>query len=58
MVDVDGSGSIEYDSAVEGKSPSSTTYGQYRTLVLGDELAEFTFGGATSSLSQLLCNFS
>jgi len=46
--DVDGSGSIEYDSAVEGKSPSSTSYGQYRTLVLGDELAEFTFGGETS----------
>ena len=46
--DVDGSGSIEYDSAVPGKSPSSTTYGQYRTLVLGDELAEFTFGGVTA----------
>lgn len=42
--DVDGSGSIEYDSTVPGKSPSSTSYGQYRTLVLGDELAEFTFG--------------
>ena len=46
--DVDGSGSIEYDSAVPGKSPSSTNYGQYRTLVLGDETAEFTFGGETS----------
>ena len=46
--DVDGSGSIEYDSAVPGKSPSSTSYGQYRTLVLGDELAEFTFGGEIS----------
>ena len=46
--DVDGSGSVEYDSAVEGKSPSSTNYGQYRTLVLGDELAEFTFGGVTA----------
>ena len=46
--DVDGSGSIEYDSAVEGKSPSSTNYGQYRTLVLGDENAEFTFGGVTA----------
>ncbi|MDB4344522.1 hypothetical protein OAA18_00390 [bacterium] len=42
--DVDGSGSIEYDSTVPGKSPSSTNYGQYRTLVLGDENAEFTFG--------------
>ena len=46
--DVDGSGSVEYDSAVEGKSPSSTNYGQYRTLVLGDENAEFTFGGVTA----------
>ena len=46
--DVDGSGSLEYDSAVPGKSPSSTSYGQYRTLVLGDELAEFTFGGETA----------
>ena len=46
--DVDGSGSIEYDSTVEGKSPSSTSYGQYRTLVLGDENAEFTFGGQVS----------
>ena len=46
--DVDGSGSVEYDSAVPGKSPSSTNYGQYRTLVLGDENAEFTFGGVTA----------
>ena len=46
--DVNGSGSIEYDSAVPGKSPSSTNYGQYRTLVLGDENAEFTFGGVTA----------
>jgi hypothetical protein len=44
--DVDGSGSEEFDSAVTGKSPSSTIYGQYRTLVLGDENAEFTFDGA------------
>ena len=47
--DVDGSGSEEYDSAVEGKSPSSTIYGQYRSLVLGDENAEFIFDGASSA---------
>lgn len=46
--DVDGSGSLEFDSAVAGKSPSSTNYGQYRTLVLGDENAEFSFGGVTA----------
>ena len=47
--DVDGSGSVEFDSSVPGKSPSSTIYGQYRSLVLGDENAEFTFDGASVS---------
>lgn len=44
-----GSGSIAYNLDVDGKSPSSTIYGQYRTLVLGDENASFTFGSVTSS---------
>lgn len=46
--DVKGSGSNAYNSAVVGKSPSSTIYGQYRTLVLGDEDSSFSFGGTTS----------
>jgi hypothetical protein len=45
----EGSGSEAFDSAVVGKSPSSTNYGQYRNLVLGDENADFSFGGITSS---------
>ena len=45
----DGSGSQAYNLDVDGKSPSSTIYGQYRTLVLGDENASFTFGSVTSS---------
>jgi len=44
-----GGGSLLYDPAVPGKSPSSTIYGSYRTLVLGDETAAFSFGGVTSS---------
>jgi hypothetical protein len=44
-----GSGSAAYNLDVDGKSPSSTVYGQYRTLVLGDENASFTFGSITSS---------
>ena len=44
-----GSGSAAYNLDVDGKSPSSTVYGQYRTLVLGDENADFTFGSITSS---------
>ena len=43
----DGAGSLSYNSAITG-SPSQTVYGQYRSLVLGDENAEFTFGGVAS----------
>jgi hypothetical protein len=43
--DIDGSGSAPYNASVIGKSPSSTIYGQYRTLVLGDEDNAFNFGG-------------
>ena len=46
--DSTGGGSVRYNSAVSGKSPSSTIFGQYRTLVLGDEDSSFSFGGTTS----------
>lgn len=46
--DKKGSGSLYYNNSVAGKSPSSTIYGQYRNLVLGDEESEFTFGGEAS----------
>ena len=44
-----GSGSSFYNNAVVGASPTKTTYGQYQVLVLGDENANFVFGGYTSS---------
>jgi hypothetical protein len=44
-----GSGSQLYNTAVDGKSYSGTVYGQYQILTLGDENAQFTFGGVTSS---------
>jgi hypothetical protein len=44
-----GSGSSLYNAAVAGASPTKTTYGQYRNLILGDENSNFIFGGATSS---------
>lgn len=44
-----GSGSLYYNSLVTGMSPTRTLYGQYRTLILGDENAQFVFGGITSS---------
>ena len=44
-----GSGSIWYNPAVDGMSPTRTNYGQYRTLVLGDENASFIFGNYSAS---------
>jgi len=40
-----GSGSLYYNNSVPGVSPSSTIYGQYRSLVLEDENSRFLFGG-------------
>jgi len=39
-------GGIEFNASVPGKSPTSTIYGQYRSLVLEDEDADFTFGSS------------
>ena len=44
-----GSGSQYFDDNVVGKTPTSAVYGQYRSLVLGDEDTDFTFGTITSS---------
>lgn len=46
-----GSGSTLYNSIVPGRSPSLTTYGQYRALILEDENATFTFGSSTNTLT-------
>jgi hypothetical protein len=47
--DQEGSGSTFFNSLVTGSSATRSNYGQYRTLVLGDENASFIFGNATSS---------
>lgn len=44
-----GTGTPLYNSAVSGKSPSDTVYGQYRTLVLGDEESDFVFGSGDNN---------
>jgi len=46
-----GSGSTLYNSAVPGKSTTSTLYGQYRTLILEDENASFIFGTGTNAIT-------
>jgi len=44
-----GSGSLAYNTAVDGYSPTGTIYGQYQNLVLGDENTAFVFGNVTGS---------
>lgn len=44
-----GSGSLAYNSAVTHVSPTSTVYGQYQDLVLGDENTDFAFGALTAT---------
>lgn len=42
-----GSGSVLYDAGIDGKSYTSTVFGQWQNIVLGDEDNEFVFGGVT-----------
>ena len=44
-----GSGSAVYNSSVNGLSPTSTIYGQWQDLVIGDENTNFLFGAVTQS---------
>ena len=46
--DETGRGTVLYNSQVSSYSPSRTIYGQYRSLMLEDENAEFNFGGVVS----------
>ena len=43
-----GSGSAFFNDLVPFKSPTLSTYGQYRSLVLEDENSEFVFGSGTN----------
>jgi hypothetical protein len=55
--EVEGSGSAPYNTLVTGSSPSKVTYGQYRTLVNGDENTNFSFGtGNTDSRDIFVLN--
>jgi len=46
-----GSGSTNFNPGVTGKTATRTNFGQYRTLVLEDENAEFQFGNSTNAVS-------
>lgn len=44
-----GSGSANYNNLVNGASPTSTIFGQWQDLTIGDENTNFIFGAITSS---------
>ena len=48
---VKGSGSAYFNSVIPNLTPATSIYGQYRTLVLEDENANFTYGDGTNTLS-------
>jgi hypothetical protein len=51
---VSGSGSIRpFNPLVPSKTPTSVTYGQYRTLVYGSENAVFNFGTGNTSATDI-----
>jgi len=50
---INGSGSAYYNDLVPGASPSRTVYGQYRTLIYGDENSNFNFGSALTSSADI-----
>jgi len=49
--DEGGSGSTAYNALVPQNTPSKTIYGQYRSLILEDENADFFFGTGTNLIS-------
>ncbi len=48
-----GSGSLLFDPGIDGKAPTSVVYGQFQNIVLGDENANFSFGGITINTQSL-----
>ena len=44
-----GLGSVPYNPGITSKSPSSTIYGQYRTMLNEDENTDFLFGDSSST---------
>jgi len=50
---VNGFGSVYYNPLVNTQSPSRTVYGQYRTLVYGDENKNFNFGTGNSNAQDI-----
>jgi hypothetical protein len=46
---ISGSGSGHFNSSIPGRTPTRDIYGQFRSLIYGDENTSFTFGSTTAA---------
>jgi len=51
---VDGSGSAYFNALIPGSTPTRNVYGQFRSLVYGDENTAFTFGSSTTPSKDII----
>jgi len=51
---ISGSGSAYFNALVPDKTPTRDIYGQYRSLIFGDENSSFTFGSTTNSSKDIV----
>jgi hypothetical protein len=51
---ISGSGSSYFNALVDGKTPTRDIYGQFRSLIYGDENTAFQFGGSTYTSKDII----
>jgi hypothetical protein len=51
---ISGSGSAYYNPLIPGSTPTRNIYGQFRSLIYGDENTAFTFGSTTNSSKDII----
>jgi hypothetical protein len=51
---ISGSGSAYFNALVPTKTPTRDVYGQFRSLIYGDENTSFTFGSSTNSSKDII----
>jgi hypothetical protein len=51
---ISGSGSAYFNALVPDKTPTRDVYGQFRSLIYGDENASFTFGSSTNASKDII----
>jgi len=51
---ISGSGSAYFNAAITNRTPTRDVYGQFRTLIYGDENTQFSFGSSTYTSKDII----